>query len=107
MPHNEAARRPSSWLISRALLRLPRRLPPAPCRQRTTVCRSRRRAPRSAPGLPTRRSAGGVLTVVRLATVIPNGPANLGLLQVACVLALGLFDVEKNRSEERRVGKEC
>lgn len=41
-------------------------------------------------------SAGGVLAVVRLAIVIPNGPANLGLLQVACVLALGLFDVEKN-----------
>lgn len=40
-------------------------------------------------------SAGGVLAVVRLAIVIPNGPANLGLLQVACVLALGLFDVEK------------
>ena len=34
--------------------------------------------------------------MVRIAIVIPNGPANLGLLQVACVLALGLFDVEKN-----------
>jgi len=41
-------------------------------------------------------SAAGVLTIIRLAIVIPNGPANLGLLQVACVLAMGLFDVEKN-----------
>jgi len=41
-------------------------------------------------------AAGGVLTVVRLATVVPNAPGNLGLFQVACVLALGLFDVEKN-----------
>jgi uncharacterized protein (TIRG00374 family) len=41
-------------------------------------------------------SAAGVLSIIRLALVIPNGPANLGLLQVACVLALGLFDVEKN-----------
>jgi uncharacterized protein (TIRG00374 family) len=40
-------------------------------------------------------SAAGVLTIIRLAVVIPNGPANLGLLQVACVLALGLFDVER------------
>jgi hypothetical protein len=37
-----------------------------------------------------------VLTVVRLATMIPNAPGNLGLFQVACVVALGLFDVEKN-----------
>jgi glycosyltransferase 2 family protein len=41
-------------------------------------------------------SAAGVLTIIRLAVVIPNGPANMGLLQVACVLALGLFDVERN-----------
>jgi hypothetical protein len=41
-------------------------------------------------------AAGGVLTVVRLATMIPNAPGNLGLFQVACVVALGLFDVEKN-----------
>jgi hypothetical protein len=41
-------------------------------------------------------SAAGVLTIIRLAVVIPNGPANLGLLQVACVLAMGLFDVERN-----------
>jgi uncharacterized protein (TIRG00374 family) len=41
-------------------------------------------------------AAGGVLTVVRLGTMIPNAPGNLGLFQVACVVALGLFDVEKN-----------
>src|SRR6185312_9148154 len=41
-------------------------------------------------------AAAGVLTIVRFGTVIPNAPGNLGLFQVACVLALGLFDVEKN-----------
>ncbi len=40
--------------------------------------------------------AGGVLAVLRFATVVPNAPGNLGLYQVATVLALGLFDVEKN-----------
>jgi len=40
--------------------------------------------------------AGGVLTIVRMATVVPNAPGNLGLLNVACVMALGLFDVERN-----------
>jgi glycosyltransferase 2 family protein len=40
--------------------------------------------------------AGGVLSIVRFATVVPNAPGNLGLFQVAVVLALGLFDVEKN-----------
>ncbi|HUP02976.1 MAG TPA: lysylphosphatidylglycerol synthase transmembrane domain-containing protein [Bryobacteraceae bacterium] len=40
-------------------------------------------------------SAAGIVTIIRLAIVIPNGPANLGLIQVACVLAMGLFDVER------------
>jgi glycosyltransferase 2 family protein len=40
--------------------------------------------------------AGGVLGIVRFATVVPNAPGNVGLFQAACVLALGLFDVEKN-----------
>jgi len=40
--------------------------------------------------------AGGVLTIVRFATAVPNAPGNVGLIQVACVLALGLFDVERN-----------
>lgn len=40
--------------------------------------------------------AAGVLTIVRWVTVVPNAPGNVGLFQVACVLALKLFDVEKN-----------
>ena len=40
--------------------------------------------------------AGGVLTIVRFGTVVPNAPGNLGLFQVATVVALGLFDVERN-----------
>ena len=40
--------------------------------------------------------AAGVLAIVRFATVVPNAPGNVGLFQAACVLALGLFDVEKN-----------
>jgi glycosyltransferase 2 family protein len=40
--------------------------------------------------------AAGVLSIVRFATVVPNAPGNVGLFQAACVLALGLFDVEKN-----------
>jgi uncharacterized protein (TIRG00374 family) len=41
-------------------------------------------------------AAAGVLTIVRWVTVVPNAPGNVGLFQVACVLALKLFDVEKN-----------
>jgi glycosyltransferase 2 family protein len=40
--------------------------------------------------------AGGVVAILRFATVVPNAPGNVGLFQAACVLALGLFDVEKN-----------
>jgi uncharacterized protein (TIRG00374 family) len=40
--------------------------------------------------------AGGVLTLVRLSTVVPNAPGNLGLINLACVMALGLFEVEGN-----------
>jgi glycosyltransferase 2 family protein len=43
--------------------------------------------------------AGGVLAIIRFGTVVPNAPGNLGLFQVACVLALGLFDVEKNAAK--------
>ncbi len=39
--------------------------------------------------------AAGVLTIVRLSTVVPNAPGNLGLINLACVMALGLFEVEK------------
>ncbi len=41
-------------------------------------------------------AAAGVLVIVRFLTVIPNAPGNVGLFQLACVVALGLFDVEKN-----------
>ena len=41
-------------------------------------------------------AAGGVLAIVRFATVVPNAPGNLGLFQFACVLAMRLFDVERN-----------
>ncbi len=40
--------------------------------------------------------AGGVLTLIRLSTVVPNAPGNLGLINLACVMALGLFEVETN-----------
>jgi uncharacterized protein (TIRG00374 family) len=40
--------------------------------------------------------AGGVLAIIRVATVLPNAPGNVGLLNVACVAALRLFDVETN-----------
>lgn len=36
----------------------------------------------------------GVLTIVRLATIVPNAPGNLGVFNVACEGALRLFDVE-------------
>jgi len=40
--------------------------------------------------------AAGVLTLVRFGTVIPNAPGNLGMFQAACVVGLGLFEVERN-----------
>lgn len=39
--------------------------------------------------------AGGVLTLIRITTVVPNAPGNLGLINLACVMALGIFEVEK------------
>jgi glycosyltransferase 2 family protein len=39
-----------------------------------------------------------VLIIVRTATIIPNAPGNAGVLQMACVLALGLFEVGKTRA---------
>jgi glycosyltransferase 2 family protein len=38
--------------------------------------------------------AAGVLIIVRLGTVVPNAPGNVGLFQASTVLALRLFDVE-------------
>jgi uncharacterized protein (TIRG00374 family) len=40
--------------------------------------------------------AGGVLALVRMSTVVPNAPGNLGLFNFACVMAFHLFEVEKN-----------
>lgn len=40
--------------------------------------------------------AGGVLTLMRIGTVVPNAPGDVGVVQFACVMAMGLFDVEKN-----------
>ncbi|MGD0772441.1 MAG: lysylphosphatidylglycerol synthase transmembrane domain-containing protein [Candidatus Solibacter sp.] len=39
--------------------------------------------------------AFGVLTILRLSTVVPNAPGNLGVVNFACVVALSLFEVEK------------
>ena len=41
-------------------------------------------------------AAAGVITIVRFGTVVPNGPGNVGVFQWACILALRLFDVERN-----------
>jgi glycosyltransferase 2 family protein len=40
--------------------------------------------------------AAGVITLVRLGVVVPNAPGNLGVFQVACVLALRLFDAQED-----------
>jgi len=40
--------------------------------------------------------AAGVLTIVRLATVVPNAPGNIGLGNIACVMAMKLFDLGDN-----------
>jgi glycosyltransferase 2 family protein len=37
--------------------------------------------------------AAGVLTIIRFATVVPNAPGNLGVINIATVMALKLFDV--------------
>jgi glycosyltransferase 2 family protein len=39
-----------------------------------------------------------VFIIVRTATIIPSAPGNAGLLQVACVLALGLFGIDKTHA---------
>jgi hypothetical protein len=40
--------------------------------------------------------AVAVLAIVRLGTVVPNAPANIGLINAACVIALNVFGVEHN-----------
>jgi uncharacterized protein (TIRG00374 family) len=44
--------------------------------------------------------AGGVLAIIRFATVVPNAPGNIGLYQLACISALRLFDVEENAAKD-------
>src|SRR5450432_3184319 len=43
--------------------------------------------------------AGGVLTIVRMSTVVPNAPGNLGLVNFAVVFALRLFEVDTNEAK--------
>jgi uncharacterized protein (TIRG00374 family) len=43
--------------------------------------------------------AGGVLTLFRLGTVVPNGPGNFGLGNVACVMALRHFELGANEAK--------
>lgn len=38
----------------------------------------------------------GVLTLLRIGIVVPNAPGDVGVVQVATVMAMALFDVEKN-----------
>jgi hypothetical protein len=40
--------------------------------------------------------ACGVLTIVRIATVVPNAPGNIGLANIATVMAMKLFDLGDN-----------
>jgi hypothetical protein len=44
--------------------------------------------------------AVAVLAIVRLGTVVPNAPANIGLINVACLIALKVFGVERNDAED-------
>ena len=41
-------------------------------------------------------AASAVLIITRLGTAVPNTPGNVGSFQVFCVLALGLFGVDKS-----------
>ena len=41
-------------------------------------------------------AASAVLIILRLGTVVPNAPGNVGLYQFFCVLGLGLFGVPKS-----------
>jgi uncharacterized protein (TIRG00374 family) len=40
--------------------------------------------------------AAAVFLIIRVATVIPNAPGNIGSYQFFCVLAMGLFGIEKS-----------
>jgi len=43
--------------------------------------------------------AAAVVTLIRFATVVPNAPGNLGVVNVACVKALALFDFPENNGK--------
>jgi uncharacterized membrane protein len=43
--------------------------------------------------------AGGVLTLYRLGTVVPNGPGNLGLGNVAAIMALRHFELGESEAK--------
>jgi hypothetical protein len=45
--------------------------------------------------------AVAVLAIVRLGTVVPNAPGNIGLINAACVIALyNVFGVERNDARD-------
>jgi uncharacterized protein (TIRG00374 family) len=44
--------------------------------------------------------AVAVLAIVRLGIVVPNAPANIGLINAACLIALKVFGVERNDAGE-------
>jgi len=45
--------------------------------------------------------AAAVLAIVRLGTVIPNAPANIGLINAACLIALyNVFGLERNDAKD-------
>ncbi len=44
-------------------------------------------------------AAGAVLAIIRLWTVVPNAPGNIGLVNAACVSALQLLEVEPNAAK--------
>src|ERR1019366_657846 len=45
-------------------------------------------------------AAAGVLTMIRFGTIVPSAPGNLGLFQVACVMALTRLDVERDVAKD-------
>jgi uncharacterized protein (TIRG00374 family) len=44
--------------------------------------------------------AAAVLAIVRLGTVVPNAPANIGLINAACLIALKVFGVERGDARD-------
>src|SRR5271157_650506 len=44
-------------------------------------------------------SAAGITVIIRLLTMVPNAPGNLGVGNAACVIAMRLFDVEINAAK--------